>query len=260
MKRTTTKAKATTIKAKAIKAKTAKIAPPKHPRMVLYIRVSTEKQADEGHSLEAQEAKLKKYAEVHDYIIAGTEVDAGISGGSLARPGMQSALAMLDAGEADGIMVVKLDRLTRSLRDLFDLTDRYFSKGKILCSVAEHFDTSSAMGRFFLNMMGLLGQMEREQASERTKATFAHMRTAGRKTGGSIPIGFIRVGEKPYHLVPDPEWERARAIVAEAGDASNGEVGRRLAAAGFFPNEGATTWARNQVGRYRKSLAERVVA
>jgi len=87
-------------------------------RTVAYLRVSTDKQADRGVSLEAQRAKVESYAALFDLELVAIEVDAGVSAKSLARPALDRALAMLRAGKADALLVVKLDRLTRSVRDL----------------------------------------------------------------------------------------------------------------------------------------------
>jgi DNA invertase Pin-like site-specific DNA recombinase len=90
-----------------------------------YVRVSTEQQAGEGVSLDAQRTKLHAYAVAMDLDLVAVFEDAGLSAKSLARPGLQAALALLEDGEAAGLVVTKLDRLTRSVRDLGDLVDRY---------------------------------------------------------------------------------------------------------------------------------------
>ena len=81
-----------------------------------YVRVSTEQQAGEGVSLDAQRIKLQAYAVAMDLELVDVFEDAGLSAKSLRRPGLQSALALLEDGKAAGLVVVKLDRLTRSVR------------------------------------------------------------------------------------------------------------------------------------------------
>ena len=138
-------------------------------RTIAYLRVSTDKQADRGVSLEAQRAKIDAYAALFDLELVAIEVDAGVSAKTLARPALDRALAMLRAGKADALLVVKLDRLTRSVRDLCDLVDRYFRDGKLaLLSVGEQVDTRTAAGRMVLNMLTVIGQWEREANGERT--------------------------------------------------------------------------------------------
>jgi DNA invertase Pin-like site-specific DNA recombinase len=86
-------------------------------RAVAYVRVSTDKQVEHGLSLEAQQAKLMAYAALYELDLVAVEVDAGVSAKTLQRPAMQQALGALKAGKAEALLVVKLDRLARSVRD-----------------------------------------------------------------------------------------------------------------------------------------------
>src|SRR6266478_2729286 len=99
-------------------------------KTIAYLRVSTDKRADRGVSLDAQRAKLKADAELYELELVEIIVDAGQSAKSLDRPGLQRALRMLKAGDAEALLVVKLDRLTRSVVDLGTLVERYFAPGK----------------------------------------------------------------------------------------------------------------------------------
>lgn len=161
-------------------------------RAVAYIRVSTDKQAEHGVSLDAQRAKLQAYAALYDLDLVAIEVDAGQSASTLDRPALQSALALLRSRKADALLVVKLDRLTRSVRDLGDLVDRYFGAGKSasLLSVGDQIDTRTAAGRMVLNLLTTVAQWEREATAERTAAAMAHKAAAGEYTGGLAPYGF----------------------------------------------------------------------
>lgn len=110
-----------------------------------YIRVSTEKQADYGISLDAQQAKLAAYAALYDLTLVEVIVDAGVSAKTLDRPGLQCALGLLRTGQANALLVAKLDRLTRSVKDLGTLVEVYFSSDAItLLSVADNIDTRTA--------------------------------------------------------------------------------------------------------------------
>lgn len=95
----------------------------KKTRVVGYLRVSTEKQVDEGISLAAQREKLVAYATAMDLELVALVEDAGVSAKNIKRPGLERALAVLDDGGADGLLVAKLDRLTRSVRDLGKLVE-----------------------------------------------------------------------------------------------------------------------------------------
>ena len=160
-------------------------------RAVAYVRVSTEKQADAGQSLEAQQAKLSAYASLYELELVEVVVDAGVSAKTLNRPGLQRALAMLESGAADALVVVKLDRLTRSVRDLGELVEGVFAeKGAALLSVSEQIDTRSAAGRLVLNVLASVSQWEREAIGERTAAVMQHKASQGEYTGGRAPYGF----------------------------------------------------------------------
>ncbi len=165
-------------------------------RVVAYCRVSTEEQADQGVSLEAQRARVTAYAALYEIDVVEVVVDAGVSAKTLDRPGLARVLAMLEAGEASGILVAKLDRLTRSVRDLGDLVDRLFADGKhALLSVAENIDTRSAGGRLVLNVLGSVAQWEREAIGERTAEALGHLRSQGVRLGGEA-LGWRRTGER----------------------------------------------------------------
>jgi site-specific DNA recombinase len=149
-------------------------------KAVGYIRVSTSEQADEWHSLAAQQAKLAAYAQLYDVELVTVEVDAGLSAKAMERPALQRSLAMLKSGQAEALLVCKLDRLTRSVKDLGFLVDAYFAHGKYtLMSVSEQFDTRSAAGRLVLNALASVAQWERETIGERTREVMQHMKRAG---------------------------------------------------------------------------------
>lgn len=206
-----------------------KAQPPARTRTVAYLRVSTDKQADHGVSLDAQRAKVQAYADLFELELVAIEVDAGESAKSLARPALQRALGMLKSAKADALLVVKLDRLTRSVRDLCDLVDDYFRDGKYaLLSVGEQVDTRSAAGRMVLNMLTVIGQWEREAIGERTAVAMQHLAEQGRFTGGATaPYG--------YELGADGETLVAlaseRAVIAAARSLRSAGLSLRAVAA-----------------------------
>lgn len=120
---------------------------------------------------------------------------------------------MLRAGQADAILVVKLDRLTRSVRDLGELVERYFATGRwALLSVSEQIDTRSAAGRLVLNVLASVAQWERETTGERTSAAMQHKASQREFIGGhSAPFGF-RLGSAGRHREgarPSSRWSIA---------------------------------------------------
>lgn len=178
-------------------------------KIVTYARVSTMGQADGGVSLEAQTAKMRAYAQAMDLQIVAELQDAGASAKSLERVGLKAVLAMLDAGVVQGVLVAKLDRLTRSVRDLGELVERYFADGTFaLFSLADSINTTTAGGRLVLNVLGSVAQWEREAVAERTRDALGHLREHGVRLGRA-PLGYThahtdaQTGRRVLRVDPD---------------------------------------------------------
>jgi DNA invertase Pin-like site-specific DNA recombinase len=163
-------------------------------RTVAYLRVSTEEQATTGVSLQAQEEKIRQYAALYDLELVAVYVDAGVSAKSLNRAGLSQALGLLENGEAEALIIAKLDRLTRSVADWAKLIDRHFAKRHTLLSVGDQIDTRTAAGRLVLNVLVSVGQWEREAISERTTAALAYKKSQGKYLGG-VPYGYQLAGD-----------------------------------------------------------------
>lgn len=222
--------------------------------VVAYLRVSTEKQAEEGVSLDMQRARCAAWCEAMGHTLVETVVEAGGSGATMNRPGLKKALALVGGGakkgEVWGVLVLKLDRLTRALRDWGDLVDRCEREGWYILSITESVDTSSATGRMMVNMITLFSQWEREKIAERTREAMAHKQEQGEYTGGGVPFGLSLVdGGK---VEPKEEEQtiihRARAIRAAAPSLSLRAIGDRLHQEGLRPRNGGP-WAAQQVKR-----------
>lgn len=117
-------------------------------------------------SLDAQREKLTAYAGAMDLILVDVFEDAGASAKNLEREGLRRALARLDQGDVGGLVITKLDRLTRNVRDLGDLVERYFTSTCALLSVSDSIDTRMAGGRLVLNVLTSVAQWEREAIGE----------------------------------------------------------------------------------------------
>ncbi len=152
-------------------------------RTIGYVRVSTDKQAERGISLDAQAEKIRAMALVQGAELSEIIVESGESAKSLNRPGMAKLLALVDAGKVKAVIVAKLDRLTRSVKDLCELLERFDRRGVALVSVAESLDTGSAAGRLVLNIMAAVSQWEREAIGERTRDALCHKRSRGERIG-----------------------------------------------------------------------------
>jgi len=163
--------------------------------VIAYCRVSTAEQSDSGVSLDAQQAKMRAYADLYNLTIVETIIDAE-SAKSLRRDGLQRALHLLRTGKVDGLLIVKLDRLTRSVADWQALIDAFFGErgGKQLFSVNDSIDTRTAAGRLVLNVLITVAQWERETIGERTKEALRHKINNGQR------VGKVRFG---FDLAPD---------------------------------------------------------
>lgn len=216
--------------------------------VVGYVRVSTEEQAAEGVSLAAQRAKLEQYAALYGLDLVAVEVDAGVSAKSLDRPGLSAALALLDGGQADGLLIAKLDRLSRSVADWNSLIERYFgpSSSKQLFSVADSIDTRTAAGRLVLNVLMSVAQWERETVVERTRDAVSHKRSRGERLG-QIPYGRA-LGDDGRTLIPDPAEQAVidRAIELDVRGFSSREIARELNSRGV-PSKGGRRWHHSTV-------------
>jgi len=175
-----------------------------------YSRVSTDEQVSNGVSLEAQEEKIRAYCKVKDWDLLDIVRDEGISAKNLNRPGLKSILGRVSKRNGkrgfDCMVVVKLDRLTRSVGDLAYLNKVFETNKLVLVSIQESVDTSTASGRLFHNIIACLSEWERGVISERTRDALRHKRNNG-CLAGEIPYGF-RLKEDGETLEPIPEEQK----------------------------------------------------
>ncbi len=223
-------------------------------KVIGYIRVSTDEQAQGGHSLGAQRAKLEQYAALYDMELVDVVVDAGVSAKTLDRPGLHQALAALKSGKAEGILVAKLDRLTRSVKDLGALLEGYFASKFALLSVADQIDTSTAAGRLVLNVLTSVAQWEREAIGERTSAALRHKIANGEHVGAPA-LGFeVRDGK----LVENEDESQTLSRISELRAAGHTfrQIAATLTVEGFRTKRGAN-WNPGTVQRYAKAMEAR---
>ena len=161
-----------------------------------YCRVSTEEQAEEGFSIEGQTDKLRAYATLHDLGEITVITDPGVSGKNMLRPGLQQLLAAVEAGHASHVIIWKLDRLSRNLRDLMEMRDKFEKHGVNLHSVCENLDLSSPSGRWFFSMMGGQAEYYRDALAENVRMGHDRAVKEGRwinrpKTGYDLIDGLL---------------------------------------------------------------------
>ena len=198
-----------------------------------YIRVSTEGQATDGVSLDAQRAKIEAWAMLNDYELAAIHVDAGISGKGMAnRPGLQAALA--DCRKGSALVVYSLSRLARSTKDTIEISERLAKSGSDLVSLSEKIDTTSAAGKMVFRMMAVLAEFERDQISERT-STAMQFKKSKNELVGTVPYGYRC--DDGVNLIPDDKEQEAITLIKELNGKglSLRNIASRLEARGYIP-------------------------
>lgn len=168
----------------------------------IYIRVSTEDQAREGYSLEAQETALRKWCKENKYDIYDLYADRGISGKDIKnRPEMQRLLQDAAEHKFDTIVFWALSRFTRSVADLYATMEILDSKEVSLKSYTEIFDTGGPMGRAMVGIIGVFAQLERELISERISVALQVRASYGKRTCHNI-LGYDMEGKDSYCINP----------------------------------------------------------
>jgi DNA invertase Pin-like site-specific DNA recombinase len=147
---------------------------------ILYARVSTQLQVNDGVSLDVQERQLYQAAEIAGYTSIELVREEGRSGKNISgRPALTDALKRLDAGEAKALFVTRIDRLARSTQDFLSVVDRANKNGWRLVMLDLNLDTSSYQGRFVVTIMSALAEMERGIIAERQKDVHKDRRDRG---------------------------------------------------------------------------------
>ena len=159
-------------------------------RAALYVRVSTDDQANEGFSLDAQVKRLEAYCRVRGWDVAGVYRDEGFSGRNTDRPEYKRMMA--DSDSWDTILVLKMDRIHRNSVNFALMMDDLRAKGKEFTSMQDKFDTTTAMGRFVMDIMQRIAQLESEQIGERVKIGMEYKARNGTgNLGSGHPYGYV---------------------------------------------------------------------
>ena len=228
-------------------------------KVIGYTRVSTEEQASGGYSLEAQAAKIRGYCELYELDLIAIVEDPGASAKSLDRPGLARVLGQLRQrrGAPEGIVLAKLDRLTRNVGDWSALIKEFFRDEKRkLFSVGEAIDTRTATGRMVLNLMVTIAEWEREIIGERTRDGLqAKIRRGERcgkvRFGYDLDLATLDEDGQPYLLLPNDQEQgviaRMRAWKGEG--LSLRAIGKRLEDDGVLTKEGAASWPPTTIKR-----------
>ena len=198
-------------------------------KALLYIRVSTTRQDLDGYSVPMQKERMIAFCKAKGWVVAGVYIDPGFSGASLDRPGMDSLIEAVKEKKGDVVLVYKLDRLSRSQRDVLYLLEDIFEPNSFdFVSMQESFDTSTVYGKAMLGILSVFAQMERSTIAERTM-----MGRVGRAErgyfhgGGTDPIGYDYIdGEL---VVNEEEAAQVRDVYdMYAAGFSVSEISRRM--------------------------------
>lgn len=156
-----------------------------------YVRVSTQKQVNDGLSIEAQISRIEAWAQFNEYELTHVFVDEGISGKNINnRPKLTEALSLLEKDMA--FVFYSLSRVSRNVIDTIAIGEQIRQASADMVSLSEKIDTTGAAGRMIFNLLAVLNQFERDQVSERTKMVMKYKRE-NNQVYSHVPYGFDRV-------------------------------------------------------------------
>lgn len=172
-------------------------------RAIGYVRVSTREQERSGLSLELQTKGIREYCRNNKFDLVEVVCDPGESGKDLDRAGMQRLIARCRVGDLKHVVVYRTDRLTRRAIDLLTLVENVFQKNGVeYHSITEKIDTTTAIGKMYLTIVGAFSQMERDLISERTQEALHQKKLKGEPVG-SPPYGYEAGEGVHFEKVPD---------------------------------------------------------
>lgn len=215
-----------------------------------YVRVSTEGQADNGVSLDAQRAKIAAWCDLNGYSLGEVFVDAGLSGTRADnRPALQQALAAVCRERGACLVVYSLSRLARNTRDTIDIATRLERAGVDLASVSERIDTSSAAGKMVFRLLGVMAEFESDQISERTAVAMQHKRRQGERVG-AVPVGYDLAADG-VSLVENHVEQQIVGMVKELRSRgySMRAIAAELTVRGIQTKQGGTEWKHSTIQR-----------
>jgi DNA invertase Pin-like site-specific DNA recombinase len=204
-------------------------------KVVGYRRVSTGRQVEEGHGMDAQRAAIQRRADERGWEVAWVD-DPGVSGKDANRPGLDYALHLVRSGEARALVVSKLDRLSRSVLDFATIVKTAQDEKWNLVVLDPDLDLSTPYGKAMANVVITFAELERELIAERTRAGLAAAAEKG-----------IRPGPKPREIPPETV---ARARELRDQKKTLADIAHALTTEGYpLPSGRCGTWQGNQVRR-----------
>lgn len=215
-------------------------------RVALYTRVSTEDQAKEGFSLDAQLDRLRSFAKAQQWDVAGEYVDEGHSGRTPKRPQYQRM--MEERATWDVVLVLKMDRIHRNSRNFMAMMDQLSKERKGFASVTESLDTGTAMGRFVMDIIQRIAQLESDQIGERTYTGMEQKaKTRAGNLGKPAPYGYRYTPEGPFAILPNESALVKIMFDSFVKGEKRGDIAQKLSEAGHKTRAGKA-WTRWNVG------------
>lgn len=175
----------------------------------VYVRVSTEEQAKEGISLDAQIDRCRAFCKARGWKVFKIYTDAGYSAGTMDRPALKNLIDDISESKFSILLVYKIDRFSRNLKDLISILEDLKSKGVNFTSVTEQIDTTSAMGEAFFQIIGVFAQLERGMVKERVELAFDKKISSG-EILNRAPMGYFYRNSKL--MVNEEEAQKVRQI------------------------------------------------
>lgn len=177
-------------------------------KIALYLRVSTQEQATEGYSIEAQEQSGREFAKRMNYEVVSVYKDEGVSGKSTKnRKAYQRMMEAAKEGEFELLVIWKLTRLGRNMLDILKTVETLLKYDVGLYSISEQFDVTTSSGKLMLQLLGSFGEFERNQISENVQMAMKSLVRDQKRYAGGRRLGYVSDidadGKKYLRIEPD---------------------------------------------------------